>query len=278
MTEMKRLALLLLVAAAANAAEPKNLKVLKGIPQADLIPVMTVMANSLGVTCAYCHEAAWDSDAKPAKEAGRRMIVLLRSINDTHYGGKTVVTCNTCHRGRVATVDIPLIADAGYNRVAESNVVKPALPPAAELLAPFRPPASARGIVTAVSGRADPRSGPFELIDRAFTTQVPYPPEAKYAFRPLMFEKGTTVGTERIRNRDAWVVELAPGQRIYRDAASGVLLRWTREVPTIVGPLPEQYDFDDYRTVDGALVPFLLQWSRGDYQVTHRVVEIPKPE
>src|SRR5687768_18320659 len=36
--------------------------------RSQLIPIMTVMANSLGVTCAHCHEPAWESDAKPAKE------------------------------------------------------------------------------------------------------------------------------------------------------------------------------------------------------------------
>src|ERR1043165_1359725 len=95
------LPLLLVLAATPQAEKPltpqaekpleetkQNIVVLKGVPSSQLIPIMTVMANSLGVTCAYCHEPEWESDAKPAKEAGRRMIRMTRAINDAHYGGK----------------------------------------------------------------------------------------------------------------------------------------------------------------------------------------------
>lgn len=121
---MKRFLPILLVATAALAQTPpdlpmeqtkKNIKVLTGVPSSQLIPIMTVMANSLGVTCAYCHDDAWESDAKPPKEAARRMIRMLRSINEGHYGGKTVVTCNTCHRGSVGTIAVPSLADTGYH-------------------------------------------------------------------------------------------------------------------------------------------------------------------
>src|SRR5438045_9519479 len=39
----------------------KNIKVLKGMPTSQLIPTMAFMSNSLGVTCAYCHTAEWES-------------------------------------------------------------------------------------------------------------------------------------------------------------------------------------------------------------------------
>src|SRR5687768_9318691 len=288
---MKRLLLMLTIAASA-LAQPKNVKVLTDVPREGIIPIMTVMANSLGVTCLHCHEEAWASDAKPAKEIGRRMIRLTRAINDTHYGGKVVVTCNTCHRGRLLTVDTPLVADAGYLRAAETRVVQPVLPAPKDLLDAYRRttvPATitnrlSKGIATVVSGRAGPRSAPFELYQERpskaeLTMSLPYPPEGSlelrsHFFRQLSYPDAKTIRADRVRNRDAWVVEVAPGERLYLDAVTGVLLRREREVPTLVGPLPEQYDFDDYRTVDGALVPFLLQWSRGDYQVTHRFAEV----
>ncbi len=288
---MKRLCVLLIVAAS-TSAQPQNLKVLTDVPREGIIPIMTVMANSLGVTCLHCHEEAWASDAKPAKEIGRRMIRLTRAINDTHYGGKVVVTCNTCHRGRLTTVDIPLIADAGYARAAESRVVQPVLPSAKDLLDAYRRTVAgptitnrlSKGIATAVSGRADPRSAPFELYQARpdvaeLTMSLPYPPEGSselraHFFRQLNYPNAKTIRADRVRGRDAWVVEVAPGERLFLDAVTGVLLRREREVPTLVGPLPEQYDFDDYRTIDGALVPFLMQWFRGDYQVTHRFGEV----
>ena len=89
------------------AQTPQNLVVLKDLPRPDLIPVMATMASSLGVTCAYCHEPAWESDAKPAKEIARRMIRMTRAINETHYGGKVTVTCDTCHHGSPRTTDVP---------------------------------------------------------------------------------------------------------------------------------------------------------------------------
>lgn len=87
------------------------------------------------------------------------------------------------------------------------------------------------------------------------------------------------MAADEVRGRAAWVVEAMPEEggfpeRLWFDAASGLLLRRHRQRPTLVGPLPEEYDFDDYRTVDGVMVPFLLQWSRGDYQVTHRLATV----
>ena len=311
---MRRLLFLLLLAMTARAQTPadlplgqtkKNIKVLTGVPTSQLIPIMTVMANSLGVTCNYCHEAAFDSDAKPPKEATRRMIRLVRSINDSHYDGRTVVTCNTCHRGRTTTADVPSLADAGYNRVTASSEMQTSLRPAEELFNEYRrswgtPEAMARlekrtsrGIATARSGRGDPRSAPFEMYQaRPMQVEVklelPYPPEADRELTSQFFNQldirdryagVRTIAIERTQGRDSYVVEAVPKgggrvERLYFDAGRGVLLRRDREIPTLVGPLPESFEFDDYRTVDGVLVPFLMRWSRGDYEVTHRFAEV----
>src|SRR5678809_931119 len=50
----------------------KNIKVLTGMPQSQLIPVMNFFAASMGRRCNYCHvnnQGQWDyaSDAKPEK-------------------------------------------------------------------------------------------------------------------------------------------------------------------------------------------------------------------
>jgi hypothetical protein len=301
---MKKLVIVLLAAFSVAAAEPKNVKVLTGIPSSDIIPIMTVMANSLGVTCAYCHEPAWESDAKPAKEAGRRMLRLTRAINDTHYGGKVVVTCNTCHNGHVSPVAVPRVADSGWNKPPSANI-QPALPAAEELferyvrswgtaeaLAAVKNRLST-GMATGRSGRGDPRSAPFELYQelperKELKLDLSYPPEAdrefihqffNYAGIRKRYTQVTTVGTDEVRGRASWVVEAKPDdggmpERLFFDAATGVLLRRHRERPTIVGTLPEEYDFDDYRTVDGVTVPFVVQWSRADYQVTHRMATV----
>src|SRR5688572_5116886 len=133
--------LLMVLAATPQADKPleetkTNIVVLKGVPTSQLIPIMTVMANSLGVACTHCHEAKWDLDTKPAKEVARRMIRMTRAINDTHYGGRVVVSCNTCHDGSTKTPDVPLVANAGWNKPARA-VLEPELPPADQILAKY---------------------------------------------------------------------------------------------------------------------------------------------
>lgn len=279
----------------------KNIVVLKGVPTSQLIPIMATMSNSLGVACSYCHEAAWESDAKPAKEIARRMIRMTRAINDTHYAGKVTVTCNTCHHGSPQPASIPLVANAGWNK-PQTIALDPALPAADELFARYAKTLGAvetlqnrlmRGVVTARSGRGDPRSGAFELYqERPSKSEakidLPYPPEANRELGALFFRGSKlreryasvkTIGVDTIRGQSAYVVEAIPAEgglpeRLYFDALSGALLRRHHEVPTLVGVLPAEYDFDDFRTVDGVLVPFLLQWSRADYQVTHRAAEV----
>src|ERR1041385_5865695 len=66
----------------------KNIKVLTGMPQSQLIPVMNFFAASMGWRCNYCHvnnQGQWDyaSDAKPEKAAAREMIKLVMDINKT---------------------------------------------------------------------------------------------------------------------------------------------------------------------------------------------------
>jgi hypothetical protein len=94
----------------------KNIQVLKGLPQSQLVPTMNFIAVSLGVKCTFCHvnkNETWDfaSDEKPEKATAREMITMLLNINKTTFKGATEVTCNTCHRGRshpAANISLPL--------------------------------------------------------------------------------------------------------------------------------------------------------------------------
>ena len=306
---MKKLVMILAlttVAYAQQADKPmeetkKNIKVLRGVPSSQLIPIMTVMANSIGTSCLYCHEeGAWDTDAKPAKEAARRMLRMTRAMNDTHYGGKVVITCNSCHQGHVIVPETPRVTDAGWGKLPPR--VMPLLPPAEDLFARYLRAwgpvetiknRQSRGRVWGRSGRGDPRSATFDLYQELpskvdLQTQLAYPPEANRELAAQFFnamkirERYATVETiavESIRDRDAYVVRATPKdathpELLFFDSTSGLLVRRHRESPTIVGPLPEEYDFDDYRTVDGVKMPFVMQWSRGDYQVTHEFAEV----
>ena len=94
----------------------KNIMVLKGLPESQLIPVMNFMGASLGVRCNYCHinnNGTWDyaSDEKGEKKSAREMITMVTGINKNSFRGNPEVSCYTCHRGRTAvahTLSMPL--------------------------------------------------------------------------------------------------------------------------------------------------------------------------
>ncbi|PWT88235.1 MAG: hypothetical protein C5B55_13470 [Blastocatellia bacterium] len=94
----------------------KNIQVLKGLPQSQLIPVMNFMGASLGVRCNYCHVnkgGVWDyaSDEKGEKKSAREMISLVMNTNKNTFKGSPEVSCYTCHRGRTQvahTVSFPM--------------------------------------------------------------------------------------------------------------------------------------------------------------------------
>lgn len=91
----------------------KNIQVLKGIPVDDFMDTMGIMSAALGFDCSECHTGAgtdtvkWEADTAK-KQAARRMTLMVAAINRTNFGGRQVVTCWTCHRGR----DIPPVMPA----------------------------------------------------------------------------------------------------------------------------------------------------------------------
>jgi hypothetical protein len=86
----------------------KNIKVLTGTPANELNQSMHLMKGATGMDCLYCHiEREWEKDVKPAKEVARAMIVMMNDINKRNFGGRQVVTCNTCHNGRPVPAAMP---------------------------------------------------------------------------------------------------------------------------------------------------------------------------
>lgn len=121
----------------------KNIQVLKGLKESELYRVMNFMAVSIGDECDFCHVVKgrdpkngqriwdWESDEKPEKQAGRRMLQMVLLINGSNKADFTQnsVTCFTCHRGQKTTVGLPPmpLAKSGH----EGLLQKPATPPAA---------------------------------------------------------------------------------------------------------------------------------------------------
>jgi hypothetical protein len=110
----------------AGSTRPK-LRVLQALPEAQLFPLMNLLADSLGVRCDYCHvqEAPdltktpsnvggwlWDRDDKPPKRTAREMMRMAIDLNAGRFQGEARVTCYTCHRGSTRPERTPLLPPA----------------------------------------------------------------------------------------------------------------------------------------------------------------------
>ncbi len=69
-------------------------------------------------------------------------------------------------------------------------------------------------------------------------------------------------GKDTVNGSQAYCVA-APGteesELYYFDAATGLLVRQSTRITTMIGTIPEQTDYLDYRTVDGVKVPFAMR-------------------
>src|SRR5690348_1892523 len=121
--------LLLILPAAAAAQQPGSagakrpkLEVLQSLPEAQLFPLMNLVATSLGVHCDYCHVQAnpdlsrtpsnvggwvWDRDDKLTKRRAREMMKMVVELNASRFRGEAKVTCFTCHRGATQPSRLP---------------------------------------------------------------------------------------------------------------------------------------------------------------------------
>ena len=309
----------------------KNIKVLTGMPQSQLVPVMNFFAASMGRRCNYCHvnnQGQWDyaSDAKPEKTSAREMIKLVMDINKTTERLKLdPVSCYTCHRGRTSPQSIPVLplplpspapnaGGAGPNPGATpqaspqaSPSPTPALPSADEIFSKYAAAVggqtaidklksrTAKGTVTQANGN----SFQFELtqaapdkfyllvttqqgtVERGFNGQVGWEKTARgvreitgaelinfkaanglFTLLNLkeQYSKPPRVRKDKLGDHDVYIVDGTTTEnrrmRLYFDASSGLLLRRTTAMSTIVGIIPDQIDLEDYREADGLKFPF----------------------
>lgn len=146
----------------ARAAQPpvksagevfKNVQVLKDIPANQLIPSMEFISSSLGVRCEFCHvEGAFYKDTKRPKLTARHMIQMELAINKENFGGRTEVTCYTCHRGMTHPVGVPAIGkEAASSAPGGEEMNHAAMPTADQILAKFAQAAGGAEAIQKVS-------------------------------------------------------------------------------------------------------------------------------
>ena len=79
---------------------PKNIQVLKDVPQEQLPLTMQYIAASLGVQCNYCHvQGQNDLDDKETKKIARDMMKMVADVNSKFFDGKDRLSCASCHNG-----------------------------------------------------------------------------------------------------------------------------------------------------------------------------------
>jgi Photosynthetic reaction centre cytochrome C subunit len=117
------------LAEAQSKTEPKNVHYLTGLSNLDLQRTMNFIRASLGVHCDYCHVVTkesgweWDKDDKKTKLRARQMIGMVIDINQKHFKGLPVVSCNTCHQGHVKPEGLPSLPQPAplFPTVVETN-------------------------------------------------------------------------------------------------------------------------------------------------------------
>ena len=313
----------------------KNIQVLNGLPQSQLVPVMNYMGSSLGVKCTFCHVKTgdkWDfvSDAKPEKGSAREMIKMVQGINKGNFKGNPAISCFTCHRGSEHPARVPQLPIAVPTPFAETAEAPPKeTPPTADqILAKYTEALGGSAVIEKLKTRSmkgtwltsdgvtlgyevyqtapdklftilnTPRQGNFERgfdgkiawekssrgVRELEGTQLFYLRRYPDLFRDIklqgQFSRITYGGKEKIDGKDVYVLRGfgvdGKGERLYFDAQTGLLVRRITSTTTIVGLIPEQVDYEDYREVDGMKVPFTIRITAIDsfWSSTRKFTEI----
>ena len=325
----------------AGAGRPK-LQVLQALPEAQLYPLMNVVAESLGVRCDYCHVQAtpdltrtpanvggwvWDSDDKPQKKIARDMMKMVVDLNAKNFGGRSRVTCYTCHQGALDPARTTAMPPAAYGSGRTPS--SPTLPTIEVVWANYLTAVGSAGtqapgtqaLGTLISGwddRSEGRYGKFEIViggparyratvtngdtttrqgldgdvawvatnDRVTRLSSPLDVarlRANAARHQLLRERPANlqiVRVDRVGDRDVFVargrVDATTVRTLFFDVVTGLLRREMTTTDTLLVPLQEQVDYDDYRDVGGVKMPFrIVSSSAAPYDtVTRTVVQI----
>ena len=325
----------------------KNIQVLKGMPDSQLLPVMHIMRTSLGVRCDYCHVAEngkyWMDD-KPAKLVARKMLQMVFDINKNNFDGKTLVSCNSCHRGSTKPVAVPAIGQGAFLNTTFDDAPKPPelLPTAEQLFDKYIEAQGGKAAIDKIKTRSakivllrpklvnsgTPKAAmltraetwtmetfqkgpdkflsiittPDGVINQGFNGTVGWIKTATERremnsaqlarmkrdvdlYKDLnlreQYSRTTVTGKEKIGDRDAYVIEATSVdnklEKLFFDTQTGLLLRRTVFTETRLGMDPQQTDYEDYRAVDGAWLPFTVKVSFLDdshYGTTRKLTEV----
>src|SRR5438067_449932 len=217
----------------------KNVQVLKGIPVNQFMETMGFFSAALGYNCTNCHGdevlGNWEKYAVdiPLKRTARRMIQVVNTINKDLFGGREAVTCYTCHRGSPSPKVVPSLLEQ-YSQPPEDD------PNEVE-----------------ISRRVSAAPAADEILNRYIQALGG---AGRLAALTSFVGKGSYEGFDSYHGKVA-------GSRVklFFDKETGLLSRVVRYSKTIVGSVPIQMDYSDYREVAGVKMPFQwrLTWTDG---------------
>lgn len=99
----------------------KDIRVLKGVPASDIIPIMELMNASMKYKCVDCHDPKDYAAETKAKETTRNMVTMQNEINAKNFNGRLEVTCITCHRGSEHPANIAVPAGIALRHQLPDN-------------------------------------------------------------------------------------------------------------------------------------------------------------
>ncbi|HEY6046953.1 MAG TPA: c-type cytochrome [Pyrinomonadaceae bacterium] len=315
----------------------KNIKVLTGMPQSQLIPVMNFFAASMGRRCNFCHvnkNGQWDyaSDEKPEKGTAREMIRMVLDLRKQKFTGADEISCYTCHRGLNHPISVPALPlpvpsprpsggapQTGGGAPAATSPQSPrptpsptpSLPSADEILNKYTAAIGGQAAVDKLKSRvvkgtltqANGTAIPFEqyqvapnkfytlatvgqgTVERGFNGTVGWEKTARglrevtgeelaqllalsSIYRHIRLKeqfKSMRVRSGELGGRPVYILigttSKDDSERLYFDAETGLLLRRMSFMQTMIGAIPDQIDFEDYRDVDGMKFPFTWRVS-----------------
>ena len=86
----------------------RNIQVLKGVPAKNVDSIMRAFNRALGVQCAFCHvQDQWDNESKSEFATARKMLQMVKVLNENQLAKTSGVSCWTCHAGQTTPSRLP---------------------------------------------------------------------------------------------------------------------------------------------------------------------------
>lgn len=240
------------------------------------------------VTCATCHQGHPEPNRLPpvdqiaarkvneAAEEAEKSAVPLPAVSDIlgayskALGGEAALAAVTSQRVKATSVGSDgKIAKQEFTRKAPNKL----------LLVSHLPDGSATQAYDGTTGWVKSAKGEREISGPALL-QLKRSAEFRGDTKlENQFKKLSVAGRENWNGHDTLVLRGVAasdehGERLWFDAKSGLLLRRDVYTKTLLGSIPDESDYEDYRDVKGVKIPFTVRRTSQWMNLTRKVDEI----